>query len=311
MPARVVFMGSPEFALPTLRALASNYDVAGVITQPDRPAGRGKQLTPPPVKVLADELGLPSIQPTRLRPTPLAPGQTDPVDQLRSWAPDVIVVAAFGQILRQEVLDLPPHGCINVHASLLPRWRGASPIQAAILAGDAETGVTIMRMDKGLDTGPILSQRAIPIASDDTAASLSDKLSVFGAELLGETLPKYLSGELKPTSQPETGVTLAPLLKKADGELEPSLTAEELERKVRALNPWPGAFILSKGQPLKIHRASAAGGKAQAGRRSIQGGLPALGTAGGWLTLEEVQPAGKKAMSGAEFLRGARDWKEI
>ena len=301
MPARLVFMGSPDFALPTLRALAANYDVVGVITQPDRPAGRGKQLTPPPVKTLAQELDLPFIQPARLR-------EPEAIAQLRIWAPDLIVVAAFGQILRQEVLDLPAHGCLNVHASLLPRWRGASPIQAAILAGDAETGVTIMRMDKGLDTGPILIERAIPIAPDDTAATLSDKLSTLGADILIETLPKYLSGELKPTPQPEAGATSAPILKKSDGELDAALSAEELARKVRAFNPWPGAFIVWKRQPLKVHRARIAAGNAASGQRRIEGGLPAIGTADGLLILNKVQPAGKKPMSGEEFLRGARDW---
>jgi len=230
--------------------------------------------------------------------------------QLRAWAPEIIVVAAFGQILRQEVLDLPPHGCINVHASLLPRWRGASPIQAAILAGDSETGVTIMRMDKGLDTGPILRQRAIPISPEDTAATLSDKLSVLGADLLVETLPKYLSGDLTPTPQPETGVTSAPTLKKSDGELNPALSAEVLARKVSAFNPWPGAFIIWKGQPLKVHRVTVVTGKSKPGQHLIEGGLPAIGTANGVLILEEVQPAGKKPMSGAEFLRGARDWSK-
>jgi methionyl-tRNA formyltransferase len=301
MPARLVFMGSPDFALPTLRALAANYDVVGVITQPDRPAGRGKQLTAPPVKILAKELDLPVIQPARLREPPA-------MAQLRAWAPDLIVVAAFGQILRQEVLDLPLHGCLNVHASLLPRWRGASPIQAAILAGDAETGVTIMRMDKGLDTGPILIERAIPIAPDDTAATLSDKLSTLGADILIETLPKYLSSELKPTPQPEAGATSAPILKKSDGELDAALSAEELARKVRAFNPWPGAFIVWKRQPLKVHRARIAAGNAASGQRRIEGGLPAIGTADGLLILNKVQPAGKKPMSGEEFLRGARDW---
>lgn len=302
MPTRVVFMGSPDFALPILRALATNYDVVGVVTQPDRPAGRGMQLTPPPVKSLAKNLGLPMIQPARLR-------EPDALAQLRAWAPDLIVVAAFGQILRQDVLDLPLHGCINVHASLLPRWRGASPIQAAILASDAETAITIMRLDRGLDTGPILSQRAIPVAPEDTAATLSDKLSVLGANLLLETLPAYLSGELRQVPQPEAGVTSAPILKKSDGLLDPALNAEALARKVRAFNPWPGAFILWKGLPLKIHRAFVARGSGKVGQHSIEDGLPALGTADGLLALEEVQPAGKKPMSGAEFLRGARDWK--
>ncbi len=301
MVERVVFMGSPEFALPTLRGLAANYDVVGVVTQPDRPAGRGKQLTPPPVKTLAQELGLPVMQPNRLR-------ELEAMAQLRDWAADLIVVAAFGQILRQDVLELPPHGCVNVHASLLPRWRGASPIQTAILAGDTETGVTIMLMDKGLDTGPILSKRAIPISPEDTAAALSDKLSVLGADLLTETLPKYLAAELRPTPQPETGITLAPSLKKSDGGLDTSLTAEELELKVRAFNPWPGAFIIWKGQPLKVHRARTKSGRSQPGHHSIEDGQPAIGTSDGLLIFEEVQPSGKKPMSGAEFLRGARDW---
>lgn len=303
MPARVVFMGSPEFSLATLRALAANYTVVGVVTQPDRPAGRGKQLTPPPVKTLALELGLPVIQPRRLR-------EPEAIDQLRAWAPDLIVVAAYGQILRPDVLDLPPHGCINVHASLLPRWRGASPIQAAILHGDAETGVTIMRMDAGLDTGPILSQRGIPIAPDDTAATLSEKLAGLGANLLIETLPDYLSGELKPTPQPEQGVTTVSTLEKNDGLLEPNLVADVLARKVRAFNPWPGAYIMWNGQPLKVHRAHVVSGPSSPGVHTVSNGLPALGTAFRLLVLDEVQPAGKTAMSGAEFLRGARKWTD-
>jgi methionyl-tRNA formyltransferase len=302
MPAQVVFMGSPEFSLPSLRALAAACNVVGVVTQPDRPAGRGKQLTPPPVKMLAQELGIPVIQPRRLRaPEALA--------QLRSWAPEMIVVAAFGQILRPEVLDLPSHGCINVHASLLPRWRGASPIQAAILHGDQQTGVTIMHMDTGLDTGPILSQRAIPIADDDTAGTLSEKLADFGAKLLIETLPKYLAGELNPQPQPDESVTTASMLTKADGQLDLAQSAEALARKVRAFNPWPGAFIIWKGQALKIHRAHAAPGNRPAGRRTVHAGLPAIAADDGLLVLDEVQPAGKKPMSGAEFLRGTRDWE--
>jgi len=303
MHARVVFMGSPEFALPSLRALAAAYEVVGVVTQPDRPAGRGKQLTAPPVKKLAAELGLPVIQPYRLR-------NPEALQSLTAWAPDLIVVAAFGQILRPAVLDLPPYGCVNVHASLLPRWRGAAPIQAAILHGDSQTGVTLMRMDAGLDTGPILSQRAIPIGPDDTAAILSDRLADLGAKLLIETLPSYLSGDLTPHPQPETGVTTAPTLSKSDGELDLAQDAQQLARKVRAFNPWPGAFTLWKGQPLKVHRAHAAAGSQPAGTRLVYEGLPALGAAGGLLVLDEVQPAGKKAMGGQQFLLGARDWEK-
>lgn len=301
MSVRIVFMGSPEFALPSLRALAANYELAGVVTQPDRPAGRGKQLSAPPVRVLAHELGLPLIQPKRLR-------EPQALEQLRAWAPDVIVVAAFGQILRPEVLKLPPHGSINVHASLLPRWRGASPIVAAILNGDNETGITIMRMDPGLDTGPILSQRAIPIEADDTAGSLSEKLSPLGAELLLQTLPDYLTGKLVPKPQPEAGVTLAPTLTKSEGELDFSQSAAQLERKVRAFNPWPGAFMAWKGAPLKVHKAHAWQGSGGVGEQKIKDGLPAVATGEGWLVLDEVQPAGKKAMSGSDFIMGARDW---
>jgi methionyl-tRNA formyltransferase len=303
MPARVVFMGSPEFSLATLRALAANYEVVGVVTQPDQPAGRGKQLTAPPVKTLALEFGLPLIQPERLRGPQV-------MTQLQAWAPDVVVVAAFGQILRKDVLDLPPHGCINVHASLLPRWRGASPIQASILHGDKETGVTIMRMDTGLDTGPILSQRAILIDPADTAGTLSEKLATLGADLLVETMPGYLSGELKPVTQPEAGVTTSGLLTKADGLLEPSQIAEVLARKVRAFNPWPGAYILWKNQPFKIHRAHVSSGYSDPGKLSVKEGLPAFGTTFGLLVLDEVQPAGKKPMSGADFLRGVQNWTD-
>ena len=300
--ARVVFMGSPDFALPTLKALARHHVVAGVVTQPDRPAGRGNKVSPPPVKVLAEELGVPFIQPKRLN-------ESEVGSKLRTWAPEAIVVAAFGQILRRDVLDLPKHGCINVHASLLPRWRGASPIQAVILHGDKETGVTIIRMDTGLDTGPILNQRAIPIADVDTAGSLSEKLARLGADLLIETLPDYFSGQLRPRDQPTEGVTHAPLLKKADGELDLAKSAEELERQVRALLPWPGAFIRWKGATLKIHGAHALDGSStESGTRIEYEGKPGISTGKGVLILDELQPAGKKVMSGDQFLRGARDW---
>ncbi|MCW5873301.1 MAG: methionyl-tRNA formyltransferase [Anaerolineales bacterium] len=307
MTIRIVFMGSPEFALASLRSLTSLADASlvGVVTQPDRPAGRGRQLTPPPVKVLAQQLNVPVIQPERLR-------EQAAMQQLRDWAPDLIVVAAFGQILRPAVLDMPPHGCINVHASLLPRWRGASPIVAAILHGDAEAGVTIMQMDLGMDTGPMLSKRSIPIQPEDTAGTLSDKLSVLGAELLLDTLPGYLEGSLQPQPQPEDGVTLAPLLEKSAGQLDPQAEpAELLARKVRAYNPWPMASLPWKGGPLRVLRAHAAQGSGAVGSRSIQDGLPTLVTSQGVLVLDEVQPAGKKAMTGREFLQGARDWQEV
>jgi methionyl-tRNA formyltransferase len=299
---RVVFMGSPDFAVPALKALAQHYPVVGVVTQPDRPAGRGRTLKPPAVKEAALLLGLPVIQPEKLR-------QPEAMQQLSEWAPDLIVVAAFGQILRLDVLDLPKFGCINIHGSLLPRWRGAAPIQAAILEGDRETGVTIMKMDLGVDTGPILSRRYIPIHPDDTAGTLFEKLAPLGADLLLETLPRYLSGELQPQPQPAEGVTYAPMLKKEDGLLDFSQPAIGLERRVRAFDPWPGTWFPWNNELLKVLRAHvSAEASPGMGRRLTLKGYPALGTGEGILILEEVHPAGKKPMPGKAFLAGARDW---
>lgn len=301
---RIIFMGSPDFALPSLTTLAENYTVAGVVTQPDRPAGRGRKLISPAVMVFANRRGLPSIQPRRLK-------EPQAMEQLMAWQPELIVVAAFGQILRQEVLDLPAHGCINVHASLLPRWRGAAPIHAAILHGDAETGVTIMRMDAGLDTGPILAQRAIPIAEEETASTLSAKLADLGAELLLHTLPSYLAGDIEPQPQDDSQATYAPMLKKAEGALDFSKPAQQLARQIRAFHPWPGSFVQIGNKPLKVLSAHAIVGESpDPGTRAIIEGLPAIATADGWLLLDEVQPAGKKPMSGADYLRGVRGWAD-
>ena len=294
-------MGSPDFALPTLKALAGQYYVVGVVTQPDRASGRGRERKAPPVKTLALELGIPVMQPEKLR-------LPEAMEQLRGWAPELIVVAAFGQILKKDVLDLPRFGCINVHASLLPRWRGAAPINAAILHGDEETGVTILQMDAGLDTGPMLSQRSIRLTPEDTAGSVFDKLSTLGADLLIDTLPDYLSGKLTPIPQPEEGVTYAPMLKKDEGRLDFNHDVHELERRVRAFNPWPGAFMDFDGALLKVHRARVEAGEASVGQRLIHQNQPAIGARGGILVLEEVQPAGKKPMSGRSFLAGARNW---
>jgi methionyl-tRNA formyltransferase len=299
---RIVFMGSPDFAVPALEALTSHYPLAGVVTQPDRPAGRGGALRPPAVKEAALRLGLPIIQPEKLR-------QSEAMDQLRAWAPDLIVVSAFGQILRPDVLEMPRLGCINVHGSLLPRWRGAAPIQAAILAGDQETGITIMKMDAGVDTGPILGQRSIPIFPGDTAGMLFKKLAPLGADLLLETLPRYLSGELQPQPQPADGITYAPMLKKEDGRLDFTQPAVELERRVRAFNPWPGTWFEWNAVPLKILRARLSVEKSPgAGSRLIVDRCPALGTGEGILILDEVQPAGKKPMPGKAFLAGVKGW---
>jgi methionyl-tRNA formyltransferase len=294
-------MGSPEFAVPTLRSLVIHNEVVGVVTQPDRPSGRGREVKSPPIKTLALELGLAVIQPVRLR-------LPDAMDQIRLWAPDLIVVAAFGQILRPDILALPQHGCINVHASLLPRWRGAAPIQAAIMAGDTETGVTIMKMDQGVDTGGILSQRSLPIEVEDTGGSLTNKLSQLGADLLSEALPRYLSGELQPQSQDDGGATYTQMLKKEDGHLDFTHPGDELARRIRALNPRPGAFFEWNGEMLKVHRAHAENVSTLPGKRLIYEGQVGVGTGNGLLILDEVQPAGRKPMSGKAFLAGARGW---
>ena len=242
---KIVFMGSPEFALPSLRALVGAYNVVGVVTQPDRASGRGREVKMPPVKTLALELGLPIMQPEKLR----AP---EAMDQLRAWSPELIVVAAFGQILKQDVLDLPRYGCLNIHASLLPRWRGAAPINAAILHGDEESGVTIMKMDAGLDTGAMLAKRAIRLSSDGTAGSVTDALSHLGADLLIETLPRWIAGEIQPEPQDDSLSTYAPMMKKDDGRLDFARDVNELERQVRALNPWPGAFMEFDGKTVAL-----------------------------------------------------------
>jgi methionyl-tRNA formyltransferase len=301
MSIRVVFMGSPDFALPSLSALMKTYQVVGAVTQPDRASGRGRELKAPPVKTLALELNIPVAQPEKLR---------DGMSQLRGWNPDLIVVAAFGQILKKDVLDLPRYGCINVHASLLPRWRGAAPVNAAILAGDEETGVTVMQMDVGLDTGPMLAQKSIRIGRDDTAGSVIQALSSLGADLLIETLPEYFSGNLKPVPQPAEGATYASMLKKEDGLLDFTRPAVELERRARAMNPWPGAWFEWNGNPLKVLRASTVSGEKglRSGNRFTVDGKPAVQSAEGVLVLDEVQPAGRKIMSGKSFLAGARDW---
>jgi len=302
MDLRIVFMGSPEFAVPSLKALVERYDVVGVVTQPDRPAGRGQVLTPPAVKRVALGYNLPIIQPVKLR-------LPEAFEQVALWAPDLIVVAAYGQILKPNVLDLPRCGCINVHASLLPRWRGAAPIQAAILHGDPITGVTIMKMDPGMDTGPILSQRPVQILSEDTAASLSPRLSLAGADLLVDTLPAFLEGKIQVQLQDPNQATYAPMLKKEHARLDFSQPAGLLARQVRAYSPWPGTHTLWQNQILKVLKARASYAIVlPPGQTGTFEGLPAVGTSCGVLVLEEVQPAGKKPLHGQNFLQGARGW---
>jgi methionyl-tRNA formyltransferase len=303
--ARIVFLGTPDFAVPSLNALAdhADFELVGVVTQPDRPAGRGRSVRQSPVKERAAALGLPVFQPETLR-------KQESVDHLSAWEPDLLVVAAFGQILRAPVLDLASFGCINVHASLLPRWRGAAPIQYAIRAGDGETGVTIMKMDEGLDTGPMLAQGSIPIAPDETGASLHDKLAALGAELLPATLAGYLAGEIAPQPQPEEGVTLAPTLKKSAGEIDWADEAAAIDRQVRAYTPWPGTFTHFEGDLLKVIAGAplpGAGEEARPGTLLAEGDALAVQTGGGLYRLDVVQPAGKNQMSSQAFLAGRPD----
>lgn len=296
-------MGSPDFAVPILAGLAKQYDMVGVVTQPDRPSGRGKVMTAPPVKVLAQQLGLPILQPLKLR-------VPEAFEQLAAWKPDAIVVAAFGQILCQNVLDLPQYGCINVHASYLPRWRGAAPIQAAILNGDAYTGVSIMRMDAGIDTGPVFYQEKMDILQNDTADTLSQRLSALGCETLLKVLPQIFEGQLTAHLQNDAEATYVSMIKKEDGLLSWDQPAAALERKIRAYNDWPGAYTSWKEQILKVRKAEVAEvGATQPGKRVLVHGNPAVHTVEGALVLLEVQPAGKKWMSGKDFLNGASDWQ--
>jgi methionyl-tRNA formyltransferase len=301
--ARIVFMGTPDFAVPTLLALDEHHEVVGVVTQPDRRAGRGRKLIAPPVKEAALELGLDTIQPRSL-------GEPAAMEQLRAWQPDLIVVAAFGQILKKPVLMLPPHGCLNVHASLLPSYRGASPIAAAILAGEKVTGVTIMRMDEGMDTGPILAQTECPIADDDTTGTLTGKLVALGAELLVDTLPGWIAGDLDAQPQDDSQASYCRLLRKQDGHLDWSEPADRLERLVRAYDPWPGTYTTWQGQRLNVIRVRAWPDRQEPGRPGevveFEAGV-GVTTGRGVLELMEVQLAGKKPMEAAVFVRGQRD----
>jgi len=299
---RVIFMGTPQFSVPSLAALLHcGYELVAVVTQPDRPAGRGRRLEPSPVKAFAAAQGLPVLQPPALK----AP---DVVAELAEMQPDLIVVAAYGQILRPAVLELPPHGCINVHASLLPRWRGAAPVQAAILAGDQVTGSTIMRMDAGMDTGPILAQAALAIQPDDTGDALTERLAQQGAALLVETLPRWLAGELAPQPQDASLATLCRPLRKEQGVIDWTRPADEIVRAVRAFNPWPTASTTWQGQQIKLLRASAlteAAGQAP-GVVALVDGAVLVAAGEGVVRLEEVQLAGRAALPARDFVRGQR-----
>lgn len=299
---RVAFFGSPDFAVPTLAALIeSSYRPIVVVTQPDRPAGRGRQPQSPPVKHVAEAAGIDVLQPERLR-EPAA------VAAFTAYAPDLSIVVAYGQILPPSVLELPSQSTLNVHASLLPRWRGASPIQAAILAGDDETGITIMLVDEGEDHGPILAQQPQPIRLEDDAGALSGRLERAGARLLLETIPRWLAGDIAPIPQDETLVTRARRIKKEQGQIDWSRPADEIARQVRAFSPWPGATTSLRDQPLRIWRASVeAGGTGRAGTVVAVGETIDVVTGGGALHVERLQRAGKRALTAAEFANGERD----
>ena len=284
----ILFIGTAELACPCLEAAhrLAGHEIIGVITQPDKPKGRSLQLSPPPVKVTAEKLGLPVSQPVKIR---------EAVEAIRAQQPDLIVVVAYGQILPKALLEIPVRGCINVHTSLLPRWRGASPIQSAILAGDAETGVTTMFMDEQLDHGDIILQRRTPIRPDDTGATLHDRLATLGAELLAETLTLT---DWPHRQQDETQVTHARKFAKEDGRIDWTKSAVEIDRQIRAFNPWPGAFTDRDGTLLKIWKVELVS--------STTTGADIVTTGTGALRLLEVQPAGGKRMSFAAFARGRK-----
>jgi len=304
---RIIFMGSPEFAVPSLEHLILNqYQVAAVYTQPDKSAGRGRSLFSTPVKRAAVAWKLPVMQPASLK-------EAEAVAQLAGFDPDVIVVAAFGQILPQSVLDIPSYGCINIHPSLLPRFRGASPVTSAILAGDEFTGVSLMLMERGLDTGPILARAQISISLQDTTGSLTAKLSLIAAQLLLEVLPRWLRGELTPQPQNEAEATYSAPISKEEGEINWHLPAIDIWRRVRAFHPWPGCYTRWRGRQLKIIEAVPLPGERtlEIGQVvAMEGAKAAFGvcSGSGILGVLKVQMEGKRAMSAADFLRGQRQF---
>jgi len=307
---RVIFMGTPEFAIPPLEHLILNqYQVVAVYTRPDKPAGRGRSLSATPLKRAALAWKLPVVQPASLK-------SAEVVTQLAKFHPEVIVVAAFGQILPQSVLDIPGCGCINIHPSLLPRFRGASPVAAAILAGDEFTGVSIMLMDKGLDTGPILARAQIPISAQDTTGSLTTKLSLIAAQLLLEVLPRWSRGELTPQPQNEAEATYSGSISKEESKIDWRLSAVSIWRRVRAFQPWPGCYTRWQGRQLKIIEAVPLPAETALEVGQVVALTPGMqskaacgvSTGDGILGVLKVQLEGKRAMSAAEFLRGQRQF---
>lgn len=305
---RIVFMGTPQFSVPTLERLNSSaYDVIAVYTQPDKPSGRGRIASSTPVKLIAEEHGLPVHQPTSLR-------EQAEIEKLDTLNPDVIVVVAYGQILPQEILDIPAFGCLNIHPSLLPKYRGAAPVVAAILAGEEETGVSVMLMDAGMDTGPVLSRHKVSIEPRDTTDSLEKKLADISADLLMKTLPKWFEQKLVPERQDNSRAVYSKQINKKDGEIDWQLPAIELERRVRALSPWPGCFTYWRGKVLKILDAVALSeaNNVEPGAVVALSQNPefavGIGTGDGILGICRLQMEGKKANMSGDFIRGQREF---
>jgi methionyl-tRNA formyltransferase len=300
---RIVFMGTPEFAVPSLEALLKSEDqVVGVVTQPDRPKGRGQELAPPPVKILAQQAGIPFLQPLKIR-------TQDFLDALAAWKPDLIAVTAFGRILHAPILNLPPKGCVNVHGSLLPKYRGAAPVQWAVINGETETGITTMLMDEGMDTGPMLLQERIPILPDDTAGTLAPRLAALGGRLLVETIAQLKAGAITPRAQDHAQATLAPLLKKEDGVIDWTASAQSIANRVRGLSPWPGAYTFHGQERWNIWKAVAI----QEPVQDRPGTLLAVtkqslkvASGNGVLEILEIQTANSRRMSVGQFLAGHR-----
>ncbi len=297
---RTIFMGTPKFAVPGLQALLKSPDfkIVGVYTQPDKPVGRKQILTPPPIKALAVKNNIPIFQPKKIKTE---------TENIKNLKPDLIVVIAYGQIIPQAILDIPQYGCINVHASLLPKYRGASCLAAPILNGDEKSGITIMKMDAGMDTGDIIKQISVKLSDKETLNSLHDRLSILGAEILTDTLKKYINGEIKTQKQDESKASYVSLIKKENGRLQVDLSATALERKVRAYNPWPGAFLrLNNGEKIKIIEAQVekAVHQGKIGEIYIKNGHLALNCGQDILFILKLQRENRKVMNASDFLKG-------
>lgn len=299
---RIVFMGTPEFAVPSLRALIEvGENVVAIVTQPDKPRGRGKKLTPPPVREAALKHNIPVFQPEKIKDEPF-------ITAISNFSPDVIAVVAYGKILPKAILDIPPKGCINVHASILPKYRGAAPINWAIINGEKETGITTMLLDEGMDTGDMLLTEKVEIRDDDTTSSLHDRLKYIGADLLIKTIKDIKSETIRPIPQDDSQATYAPMLKKEDGRIDWTMKAEEIKNLIRGLNPWPGAYTRWDGKQIKIFKAEVeAGVKEEPGtviNISTEGIFAATGK--GILLIKELQPENKNRMTASEFIKGYR-----